>query len=224
MQHATVRGKILYLREGEETGREWFTVTKHGDGARTFRAMCEMDDHELLRDVTYSVGPEWQPRDCFVRLSIHDQLVGTTWFRFDDNGGECEGFTRAEGRISQRIDLGHRPPSFGAHPIICDIWHLSQFDKAGPKEQTLVNIMMSSNEPDGGSGPMLERRNLTIEYRGQKQLTVPAGTFTADHFAFKLKPPHPAHEELWCMGDDLIPLKIAYPIYNATYELAELEI
>jgi hypothetical protein len=223
MQHKTVRGKILYLRDGEETGREWFTVTKHADGARTFRAMCEMDDHELLRDVTYSVGPQWEPLDCFVRLSIHDQLVGSTWFRFDDNGGECEGFTRAEGRISQRFDFGHRPPSFGAHPIICDIWHLSQFDKSGPKEQTSKNIMMSSTQPDGGSGPTLERQDLTIEYRGQKELKVPAGTFNADHFAFKLEPPHPAHEELWCMGEDLIPLKIAYPIYNATYELAEFD-
>jgi hypothetical protein len=70
---------------------------------------------------------------------------------------------------------------------------------------------------------MLERQNLTIEYRGQKELKVPAGTFNADHFAFKLEPPHPAHEELWCMGEDLIPLKIAYPIYNATYELAEFD-
>ena len=55
MRHSTIRGKILYLRDGFETGREWFTVTKHVDGARTFRALCEMDDHELLRDVTYSV-------------------------------------------------------------------------------------------------------------------------------------------------------------------------
>ena len=223
MRHSTTRGKILYLRDGEETGREWFTVTKHTDGGRTFRAMCEMDDHDLLRDVTYSVGPQWQPLDCFVRLSIHDRLVGTTWFHFDELGGECEGFTQAEGRISQRMEVGHRPPSFGAHPIICDMWHLSQFDKNGPKRQTLRNVMLSSSQPDGGSGPMLESRDLTIEYFGQQTITVPAGTFEADHFAFVLEEPHPANEELWCIGEDLIPLKIAYPIYDSTYELAEIE-
>ncbi len=224
MQHESTRGKILYLREGEETGRVWFTVTKHTDGARTFRAMCEMDDHDLLRDVIYSVGPRWEPLDCFVRLSINDRLKGTTWFRFDDQGGECEGFTQTEGRVSQRMQLGHRPPSFGAHPIICDIWHLSQFDKQGPARQTLKGVLMSSPDPDGGSGPMLGRNDLTIEYLGKERLTVPAGTFDADHFAFVLDAPHPANEEVWCFGEDLIPLKIAYPIYNSTYELAELQL
>lgn len=223
MEHHSTRGKILYLRHGEEIGREWFTVTKHGDGARTFRAMCEMDDHQVLRDVTYSVGPKWQPLDCFVRLTIHDRFVGSSWFRFDDRGGECEGFTMNEGRISQRIDVGHRPPSFGAHPIICDIWHLSQFDRAGPARQTSRNIMLSSPQPDGGSGPMLACHDLTMEHFGETELTVPAGTFRADHFAFVLGDPHPANEELWCLGEDLIPLKIAYPIYDSTYELAELE-
>jgi hypothetical protein len=155
MRHQTTRGKIVYLRNGEETGREWFTVTKHQDGRRGFRAMCEMDDHDLLRDVTYNVGPAWEPLDCFVRLTERDTFVGSSWFLFDDRGGECEGFTVNEGRINQRIDVGHRPPSFGAHPIICDMWHLSQFDRAGPKRQTLKNIMLSSPKPDGGSGPML---------------------------------------------------------------------
>ena len=98
MRHSTIRGKILYLRDGLETGRDWFTVTKHVHGARTFRALCEMDDHELLRDVTYSVGPRWEPLDCFIRLSVHDRLMGTCWFHFDDQGGECEGFTRAQGQ------------------------------------------------------------------------------------------------------------------------------
>ncbi len=222
MQHQTTRGRIVYLRHGDEIGREWFTVTRHGDGARTFRALCEMDDHEVLRDVTYSVGPAWQPLDCFVRLTIHDKFVGSSWFHFDDRGAACEGFTAQEGRISQRIDVGHRPPSFGAHPIICDIWHLSQFNRAGPAQQMSRNIMLSSPQPDGGSGPMLACHDLTMEYFGKSELTVPAGTFTADHFAFVLGEPHPANEELWCLGEDLIPLKIAYPIYDSTYELAEL--
>ncbi len=222
MQHKTTRGKILYLRDGAEIGREWFTVTKHTGGQRTFRAMCEMDDHDVLRDVTYSVGPNWQPLDCFVRLTIHDQFVGSAWFRFDEFGAECEAFTAAEGRMRQTMTQYGAPQSFGAHPIICDMWHLSQFDKSGPKRQT-INAMLSSPAPDGGTGPMLARSELTIEYLGQEKITVPAGTFDADRFEFVLGEPHPANEELWCLGEDIIPLKIAYPIYNSTYELCELE-
>jgi hypothetical protein len=83
---------------------------------------------------------------------------------------------------------------------------------------------MSSPEPDGGTGPMLSKTSLTVEHYGEKELTVPAGTYKADHWAFLLRRPHTGNEELWTLGDDLIPLKIAYPIYNSTYELAELEI
>ena len=82
---------------------------------------------------------------------------------------------------------------------------------------------MSSPEPDGGTGPMLSAHELTVEYYGQEDIAVPAGSFKAEHFAFVLGDPHPANEELWFLGDDIVPLKIAYPIYNSTYELAELE-
>jgi hypothetical protein len=222
MQHETMRGKILYLRKGQETGREWFTITRHGDGQRTLRAYCEMDDHELVRDVTYTVGRDWRPLDCFVRLTIHDKFVGSSWFRFADDVVECQGFTAAEGRIDQRYAVSSRPPSFGAHPIVCDMWHLSQFDRSGPRRQTLEGIFLSSPKPDGGSGPMLARKNLTIEYRGKERLAVPAGTFEADRFEFVLGAPHPANESLWCYGTDIVPLKVGYPIYESTYELAEL--
>lgn len=222
MQHTTQRGKILYLREGQETGREWFTITKHTTGHRTLRAHCEMDDHELLRDVTYSVGEDWKPRDAFVRLSLHDQFVGSSWFRFGERQVECEGFTVKEGRFSQHFDIATRAPSFGAHPICCDVWHLTQFDRRGPKQQILKGAVMSSPLPDGGSGPMIGIKDLNILYFGPETITVPAGTFTAEHFQFVLSGEHPGNEDVWFLLPDYIPLKIGYPIYNSTYELAEL--
>ena len=209
MQHRTQRGKILYLREGQETGREWFTITKHTTGHRTLRAHCEMDDHDLLRDVTYSVGADWKPRDAFVRLSLQDQFVGSSWFRFGKRQVECEGFTAKDGR-------------FGAHPIVCDVWHLSQFDRKGPKRQILKGACMSSPLPDGGSGPMIGIKDLTLLYFGPETITVPAGTFTAEHFQFELSGEHPGNEDVWFLLPDYIPVKIGYPIYNSTYELAEL--
>ena len=56
--HKTLRGHIHYTsskpgREGVERGREHFTITVHGDGRRTLRAHCEIDDEpNVLRDVT----------------------------------------------------------------------------------------------------------------------------------------------------------------------------
>ena len=221
MKHRTIRGKILYLdNETGETGREWFTITVQPEGRRTLRAQCEMDDRRLLRDVIYSVDADWYPVDCFVRLSIEEQLTGTGWFRFTDRLAECETLTAAAGRVSQRRDLAVRTPSFGAHPIVCDIWHLARFDRSkGERIQPSRNVLLSSPEPDGGSGPMFSAMDLTIDV-GPEEVTVPAGTFEADHFRFLLD--HKEPEELWCMGEDFLPIKIAYPIFNATYELAEI--
>ena len=47
--HKTLRGHIHYTsskpgREGVERGREHFTITEYGDGRRTLRAHCEVDD------------------------------------------------------------------------------------------------------------------------------------------------------------------------------------
>lgn len=224
MKHRTIRGKILYLdNETRETGREWFTITVQPDGRRTLRAQCEMDDRRLLRDVIYSVDADWYPLDCFVRLSIEERLTGTGWFRFTDRLAECETFTAAAGRLSQRRDLTERTPSFGAHPVVCDIWHLARFDRSkGERIQTSRNVLLSAREPDGGSGPMFSAMDLTIEYVGREEVTVPAGTFEADHFRFLLDNVGMEPEELWCVGEDFLPIKIAYPIFNATYELAEL--
>ncbi|MET0239989.1 MAG: hypothetical protein ABW184_08835 [Sphingobium sp.] len=96
MQHRTISGKILYTsrkpgREGQERGREQFTWTIHGDGSRTIRALCEIDepDPTVLRDVTCSFGADDRPTDCFVRLTIGDRFMGAgifaaSHFRFTD--------------------------------------------------------------------------------------------------------------------------------------------
>ena len=47
--HRRIRGKLHYTsdkpdRKGVERGREYFTITVHGDGGRTLRAYTEIDD------------------------------------------------------------------------------------------------------------------------------------------------------------------------------------
>ncbi len=92
MNHRTYRGKILYLTDGVgEHGREYFHVTIQPDGTRTMRATCEMDEDRLLRDVVVTVDQEWRPQDAFVRLSIEEKLVGSSWFRFTAGAAECQG-------------------------------------------------------------------------------------------------------------------------------------
>lgn len=63
MHHRRYSGRIVcgHDRLGE-TGREWFTSAMH-ERQRTVRALCELKDETLLRDVTYTVDREFRPLD-----------------------------------------------------------------------------------------------------------------------------------------------------------------
>ncbi|MBM3504410.1 MAG: DUF3108 domain-containing protein [Alphaproteobacteria bacterium] len=223
MQHRGYRGKIRYQGDAPvgERGREWFTVTVHGDGTRTLRSMCEMDDSQILRDVTYTMDRDWRPLDSFVRISVKDRFFGGAWFRFGAREVECEGFTAGEGRFSQRVAVDDWPRSFGPHPVVCDIWHLGAWNWKGPKAQEWPAIM-SSPLPNGGSGPMIGRSMIRAEYQGEETVTVPAGTFRCKHFVFPLRESGHPPEHVWYTGPDLLFVKIRWDLLKTTYELTEI--
>ena len=126
--HRRIRGKLHYTsdkpgRKGVERGREYFTITVNGDGRRTLRAYTEIDDApNVMRDVTLSLRPDWKPSDAFVRISVGDEFMGSSWFRFTEHEAQCEGYTVAEGRISQRYPTERHIDGFGTHPIQADAW------------------------------------------------------------------------------------------------------
>lgn len=228
LPHRTLRGRIVYRHDRHgETGRERFAVTVHGDGARTLRAECEMDDEQLLRDVTYSVDPAWRPLDAFVRLVRHDRFVGSAWFRFDDAGAECEAWTAAEGRLRQRVDLPRRPTVFAPHPLVADGWQASAYDFArGPGLQRLEHCTNSSPRPDGGSGPAIGVVFKDLEYLGDERVTVAAGSFIARHMKIHPRAPGMAHWpplEFWVTGEDHLLLRMRWDLLESSYELVEIE-
>lgn len=92
MHHRRYSGRIVcgHDRLGE-AGREWFTITVH-ERQRTVRALCELEDEALLRDVTYTVDREFRPFDAYLRLTRGDRFVGSAWFCFFEGGAECQGF------------------------------------------------------------------------------------------------------------------------------------
>jgi hypothetical protein len=231
MKHRMIRGRIDYITdEVGVMGREWFTHTVHADGCRTMQAVTEMDDDDLLRNVTYSVDAEWRPLDCFVRLTINDRFQGSGWFHFTDTQAECESFTVDAGRISQRWPLEGRPPIFVSHAVSCDAWTNAAFDMSQKdRKQKIYPRMSSSPLGNGGSGPMLgdtttvtpTPATLHLEYLGQEELTVPAGTFLCDRIA--LNPGEIPRFEIWTHGPDFLPVQLRYDRLNQYYQLVELD-
>ena len=241
--HKTLRGHIHYTsskpgREGVERGREHFTITVHGDGRRTLRAHCEIDDEpNVLRDVTLTKNNNWDTLDAFVRLSLGDEQQGSSWFYFGDNGADCEGWTHARGRFSEHEAYDERPAIFGTHPIQGDAWHLAVIDRSeGPKVHTFDRFLMTSLDHRGATGPSLVWHDpgMIIEFIAEETITVGAGTFDALHFCYGERGStaqgsnetneHPPYE-VWVTADgEFVLLKAQVTGYMMTqYELVSLE-
>lgn len=225
MQHRSYQGKVLYLSDGQgEMGREIFYVTVHSDGTRTMRATCEMDDDHLLRDVVMTVDGHWYPVDAFVRLTIDEKFVGSTWYNFTDYSAECHGFTAADGRFDQHFVADKKIGFFGAHPVHGDAWGLARWKRDKEKAVSeLGPIFSTSHLPNGGSGPKLEQTDHSLlrhKYIGREEISVPAGNFETEHFQFLVKDYPPI--DIWALGSDCIPARLRWDLLNQTYDLVEL--
>ena len=181
IDHETMMGKIIYLsnkedRKGQERGREYFIINKHANGHRKIVAHCEIDDRPaVMRDITYSLDENWLPTDCFVRISVDDQFMGSGWFNFSDGHAECETTTALEGRVSQRMETNGHLKTFQNHAIACDAWHLRLFDRnSDEKIQNTGEILLSSPDHRGATGPMLFPITMNIEYVGCLLYTSPS--------------------------------------------------
>ncbi len=228
MRHRTIIGKLAYLTDGvREEGREYFHITVQSDGSRTLRAVCEMDNDALIRDVTYSLGPNWMPQECFVRLTQREKFVGSALFRFFDDRIESDVQTVTEGRVRQVLPIDAPLPSFGAHPSCCDTWHAKAADlRRGDPSEYLLRTATSSPLPHGGSGPIASAVNVNVKYIGEETITTPAGTFATRHFEdwFLRRTPPPPPVVVWMTGEDAIPVRLRWDLLSQTYELVELKI
>jgi hypothetical protein len=208
--HKVYTGTIAYIsnkpeRKGQERGREFYTLVVHGDGSRTITVHTEIDDRPSVhRDAIYSLDKNWLPLDCMMRLTVGDKFMGTGWMKFYDNYAECETFTATEGRVSQKYALKAPLKTFQNHAIACDSWHFKHYDIAKGGLQTIGQILLSSPDHRGATGPLFYAINMSLDYVGKEKVTVKAGTFDAYHFQFpgtkELITEHPPYE-IWTTAD-----------------------
>jgi hypothetical protein len=235
MKHKTIRGAIQYTsmkpeRMGKERGREYFSFTDQADKVRVVHAHCEIDDEpNVIRDVVMALDSEWYPLDCSVRITVGDQYEGTGLMHFTPRYAECETINRRDGRITQRIDIDQRVRWLGAHPICGDALCLRIYDLSqGPGKFFYPNLMLTSPDHRGATGPMLFKLGFGLEFVGRENVVVKAGSFSALHFRYvdtagQLPEEHPPYD-VWCTDDgNYIFLKGGVGGYMQThYELSEL--
>ena len=183
----------------------------------------------MIRDVVSSMRSDGSPLDCHVRLSVGDKFEGTGWMRFSDTLAECETYNARDGRITQRIELDKPSKWLQAHPIVGDALLMKLYDLSqGPGKQRFDDLMLTSPDHRGATGPHLFPAGFSLVYVGEEEVTVEAGTFQARHFqvtdtAGSLPEEHPPYD-VWCTADDdYVFLKAGVGGYMQThYELTEL--
>jgi hypothetical protein len=230
-----VAGKLLYIGDdGVERGREWFSFTYRKDKQVTLRAYCEIDDTRVERDVVQTMNERFHPLDCFVRLHVKGEFLGTGWIRVTDSEAECEVASVVLGRVHQVIPLPARVTSLVSHPITADGLLMAAFDHSRPERiQTWAAGLSTSPLLDGASGPFLAAgRERSVEYVGPEKITTPAGAFDTHHYRLLMgKRPdgrQPSYD-LWCTHPDFLVVRgeVGNYLSNATgsgrYELVELE-
>ncbi|KPP94886.1 hypothetical protein [Erythrobacter sp. HL-111] len=240
MKHRNVRGKINYTStkpewQGKERGREWFNFSHHADGSIIMSAQCEIEepDPTVLRNITYHIGPGMVPQNLLVHLTLGDEFLGSGWMRHDAEAGtiSCESYGPSIGRNSQlREDVGEFD-GFGTHPVVGDGFLTRIMDVAKGPHKRRLRVFLPSPDHRGATPPQISEVFITLEYVGEEEKTVAAGTFQCRHFRFVDDAPegmggttHPDYD-MWVTADEdnvLVYGSIDGYMMNR-YELVELE-
>jgi hypothetical protein len=220
VRHRAYRGRMVYLTEGQEMGREHFAVTIQPDGTRTLRAQCEMDDDRLLRDLVLTVDADWRPVDAFIRLTVEETTVGATWFRFGDGVAEAQGWTATRGRFEQEIETERWPAFLGTHALHCDAWVAGRLRAHRGPEPFRFCDFTCSTLANGGSGPELIEvpdGYATVRDLGRERV----GGYDTHHV--RIEVPGVDDFDVWAGGEDCLPVRLSSDGLGQIYELEALE-
>lgn len=240
MKHRTVSGKIRYTSEkpgieGQERGRESFSFTHHEDGSTIMRAHCEIEEPSptVMRDIVYHLGPGMVPLYLHVHLMLDDEFLGSGWMRHDPEAEtiECESYGPSIGRNSEKRPSGGKFDGFGTHPVVGDGYLSRWIDTTkGPHRRTM-RVFLPSADHRGATPPQIAEVEIDLEYVGDEEMTVAAGTFQCRHFRFVDESTegmggktHPTYD-IWITADDdavLVYGSIDGYMMNR-YELVEFE-
>lgn len=224
------RGRIDYRHAAGRAlwGFEEWAISRTPDGMRTLSAHCEMrfGGDDVVRDCVQSVHADFHPHDAYVRIVNHGRVTGTGWFRFTDSEAECESFTEAEGRISQRMTIARPLRGFGIHAVQSDAWLTSTFpyDRGPGHTQFFGRNLLHSLHHFGATGPYIVTSGSGLEYVGPESVEVPAGRFDCHRLRFVgLTNNHPEYD-LWVTADgDFLYVKGVVGGYmDSVFELSSL--
>ncbi|KQM22049.1 hypothetical protein [Novosphingobium sp. Leaf2] len=219
--HSGYAGRILYLdRAGSEWGRESFSATLHS-GGRTLRALCEMDDARLHREVTWSLDGNWMPRDGFVRLTRDGVRLASCWYHIEGAQAQCEGVTDEHGRISRHVSADRPIRFLGTHPLAGDSVIAAARGVDDPGVERPITSAVNSLAHLGDEELDVRILEPLVTFIGYETITVAAGRFDARRYTIRWSDTMPHVTDFWVHAEDCLPLLTIVPVLGERYELVE---
>jgi hypothetical protein len=219
---ATKSGWIAYrAADGRSVGRERFELVTHG-GGHVLRAMCEMDEIGLLRDVTIATDADWRPLDGFCRLTRAGAVIATHWFTVGGTSVDVATQAGGGGMTVQRVETDDRVPYLGLHPLQGDALIVEARGMHAIGEYLPVAAVTNSISPNGDEAPGAQMMAIEVAYLGIEPIRVAAGDFAARRYALRWRVDWPP-ADLWVRERDCVFLCMRWPLIETWYELERLD-
>ncbi len=211
------KGRYEYgkLDSDQIRGHEDWTLTVHPDGTRTLQAFVSLADGDHQTNAILRVAQDFRPLEGFVSFWRGGVYGGSGWYRVDGDALHAA-VAGPRGQAAHTLTVPERF-SLRVHPVITEGWQVWPYQraKAGPQQAVLYNVVTIGNPPVPGIGVLLEH---TIDYHGREKVTVPAGSFEAEHYSF-----YDGRYDIWLWGADRILVRYANFGNGHEYRLTALE-
>jgi hypothetical protein len=209
-------GTIVYrtIETQRVRAHESWRLTAHPDGSRTIRSFVDNFDAESQLNMIHRVAKDFRPLESLVTYWSKGNYRGSGMFSVDGPTLTAT-LSGPHGPLTETLDV---PEKFSMvpHPLATDSWHTWYFDKAkgGAQTTTLYNVQIAAPSDTPALGRL---ENGTMTFEGVEEVTVPAGTFTTDHYTMN------DSIHVWVSGPDNMMVRYAMPTRDLEYVLTSLK-
>lgn len=211
-----VAGTILWrtLSTGEIRGQERFQITVHPDGSRTLMTASRYGPRDMLRHSLYRIDAALRPQEAWLQYWIDGDWRASGHLSVD--GPKMSVVSRSpSGTAEHMVDI---PGAFAIlpHQLTPDSLRVMLLD---PERNSPQEITVYDPDPlAAGEGGLLGKiATQTISYVGDKDVTVPAGTFLARHYRIE------DAIDLYTTGPDAVVVKWRFQALDREHVLTDLK-
>ncbi len=210
------RGVIAYraLSTDKVRGEERFHISAHPDGSRTVSTISRYGPRDIQRHSLYRLDSGLRPIDATVQYWIEGAWRASGLITVDETGLQTASRSPlGDSNHDLKVDENF---AILTHQLSPDAWRVFQYDKSTGGDQALNMYDLSplADSPDGILGKLTTQR---FNYAGETTVTVPAGTFTVDHYRLE------DAVDMYVHGPDAILVKWRFDAIEREHILIELD-